>query len=101
WLLVMLPVLRRRSKVVVQAEQQRGAFLVQSIHGIRTIKSLALDARQRHMWDVHVARVEKARFALGKTSTLILTVVTPLEQMAISGSFALGVYLVISSNTAV
>jgi subfamily B ATP-binding cassette protein HlyB/CyaB len=98
WLLLMLPVLRRKSRVVVWAEQQRGAFLVQSIHGIRTIKSLALDARQRHMWDVHVARVAKARHALGQTSALIATLVTPLEQVAVSGSFALGVYLALSTN---
>ena len=65
---------------------QQGAFLIQTLHGIRTVKSLALDARQRHMWDVLVARVAKARFAEGMTGNLIQSVVRPLERLAVSGS---------------
>ena len=52
WILVMLPAYRRKSSAAEAADAERGAFLVQTIHGIRTVKSLALDARQRHMWDV-------------------------------------------------
>ncbi len=77
---------------------QQGAFLVQTLNGIRTVKSLALDARQRHMWDVLVARVAKARFAEGMTGNAIQAVVRPLERLAVSGSYALGVYLALSTN---
>ena len=49
-------------------------FLVQTIHGIRTVKSLALDARQRHLWDVLTARVAKLRFAEGMMGNLIQAV---------------------------
>jgi subfamily B ATP-binding cassette protein HlyB/CyaB len=98
WLIAMLPVHRRRSFAAEHADAERGAFLVQNIHGIRTVKSLALDAKQRHIWDVHVARVAKLRFAEGMTANLIQSVVRPLEQLAVSGSFALGVYLVLSTK---
>jgi subfamily B ATP-binding cassette protein HlyB/CyaB len=98
WLIATLPFYRRKSNAAQAAEAQRGAFLVQTIHGIRTVKSLALDARQRHMWDVHVARVAKLRFAEGMTGNMIQAVVRPLERLAVTGSFALGVYLAITSK---
>ena len=40
-----------------------------------------------------VARVAKARLAEGMTANLIQAVVRPLERLAVSGVFALGVYL--------
>jgi ATP-binding cassette subfamily B protein len=98
WLLIMLPLYRRRSSVADRADASRGAFLVQNIHGIRTVKSLALDSRQRHLWDVQVARVAKLRLAEGMTANAIQSVVVPLEQLAVSGTLALGVYLAITTN---
>lgn len=98
WLLAMLPHYRRKSSAAETAETERGAFLVQTIHGIRTVKSLALDARQRHIWDIHVARVAKLRFAEGMTANLMYSAVRPIERLAVSGSFALGVYLALSTS---
>lgn len=60
WLLAMLPHYRKMSNAAEAAETECGSFLVQTIHGMRTVKSLALDARQRQMWDVHTARVAKS-----------------------------------------
>jgi subfamily B ATP-binding cassette protein HlyB/CyaB len=98
WLIAMLPTYRRKSSAAELADAERGAFLVQNIHGVRTVKSLALEAKQRHTWDVHVARVAKLRFAEGMTANFIQTVVRPLERLAVSGSFALGVYMALSTN---
>jgi ATP-binding cassette subfamily B protein len=98
WLILMLPAYRKKSSVVLAAEGAQGAFLIQSLNGIRTIKSLALDARQRHMWDVLVARLAKARVAEAMTGTAIQAVVRPLERFAVNGSYALGVYLALSTN---
>ncbi|MBV9218581.1 MAG: peptidase domain-containing ABC transporter, partial [Methylobacteriaceae bacterium] len=98
WIVVMLPPYRRRTSAVVSAETRRGTFLVQTIHGIRTVKSLALDARHRHEWDVHVARIAKLRFAEGMMANLIQTVVTPLERFLVSGTFALGIYFAMTTN---
>ncbi|EHR01325.1 peptidase domain-containing ABC transporter [Bradyrhizobium sp. WSM471] len=98
WLVLMLPAYRKKSGAVMAAEGAQGAFLIQSLNGIRTIKSLALDARQRHMWDVLVARVAKARIGEAMTGTMIQTVVRPLERLAVSGSYAIGVYLALTTN---
>ncbi|TWC05818.1 ATP-binding cassette subfamily B protein [Bradyrhizobium macuxiense] len=98
WLILMLPAYRKKSSATLAAEGVQGAFLIQSLNGMRTIKSLALDTRQRHMWDVLVARVAKARLAEGLTGTAIQTVVKPLERLAVSAPYAFGVYLAVSSG---
>jgi len=98
WIVAMLPAYRRKSNAVEVAEAERGAFLVQTIHGMRTVKSLALDARQRHLWDVLTARAAKLRFAEGMFGNLIQAGVRPLERFAVSGSYAVGVYLALTTN---
>ncbi|MBX9825621.1 MAG: peptidase domain-containing ABC transporter [Xanthobacteraceae bacterium] len=98
WLVLMLPGYRRRSSAADHADSYRGGFLVQNITGIRTVKSLALDARQRHLWDVQVARVAKRRLAEGMRANTIQSVVLPFEQLAISGTLALGVYFAVTTN---
>ena len=98
WLVIMLPVHRRRSSAVEHAESERGGFLIQTIHGIRTVKSLALDARQRHLWDVQTAKVARLRFKEGMSANLIQSVARPFERLAVTGSFAVGVYLALTTN---
>jgi subfamily B ATP-binding cassette protein HlyB/CyaB len=98
WLLVMLPAYRKKHGAVVAAEGAQGAFLIQTLNGIRTIKSLALDTRQKHGWDVLVARVAKARLDETMIANAIQAGVRPLERLAVSGSYALGVYLALSTN---
>jgi ATP-binding cassette subfamily B protein len=65
---------------------------------VRTVKSLALDARQRHEWDVRVATAARLRLDEGRTANVIQTLVTPLERLMVSGVFALAVYFAVSSN---
>jgi len=98
WIAAMLPLYRQKSGAVEHAESQRGAFLSQNISGIRTVKSLALDAKQKHEWDVLTARVAKARLAEGDLGNLIQTVVLPLERLMTTGTFALGVFLAMTTK---
>ena len=62
------------------------------------IKSLALDARQRHHWDEHTAKVAKLRYNEGLSANLIQSVARPFERLAVTGSFAFGVYLALTTN---
>jgi subfamily B ATP-binding cassette protein HlyB/CyaB len=98
WIMWMLPALRRKGAAVFKAEGAKNAFLIESLQGIRTVKSLALDAHQRHEWDVRVAAAARQRLDEGQTANVIQTVVTPLERMMVSGVFALSVYLAITTN---
>ena len=98
WLMIMLPAYRKRSAATLAAEGSRGAFLVQTLQGMRTIKSLALENRQRQIWDVHISRISKLKQAEGFVGALIQAGVKPFERLAVSGSYALGVYLAITTN---
>jgi ATP-binding cassette subfamily B protein len=99
WMIAMLPALHRKARLVFHAEGEKHAFLVETLHGIRTVKSLALDSRRRHDWDVLAARAARLRFDEGRTANAISTVIVPLERLMVSGVFALAVYMAITSNS--
>jgi subfamily B ATP-binding cassette protein HlyB/CyaB len=98
WIIVMLPTMRYKTGLVVEAEIAKNTLLVETLAGIRTVKSLALDARRRHEWDVLVARAANRRFEEGLTASHVQTVIRPLEQLMVSGVIALAVYLYIVTN---
>jgi subfamily B ATP-binding cassette protein HlyB/CyaB len=98
WIIIELPEVRRKSALVFAAEGEKGAFLVETLHGVRTVKALALDARRRHDWDVKVAKAARLRFDEGRTANVVQTVVLPLERLMTTGVFALAVYLAVSTK---
>ncbi|MBV9584557.1 MAG: peptidase domain-containing ABC transporter [Alphaproteobacteria bacterium] len=93
WLILMLPAIRRRVSAVIAAETRRGSFLIETIHGIRAVKSLALDPKQRHQWDVYTADVAEKRLAEGGITNWVQTVVHPLQVLMVNGVVAVAVYL--------
>jgi ATP-binding cassette, subfamily B, bacterial HlyB/CyaB len=101
WLLIMLPVTKRKAGAVFVAEGVKSAYLVETLHGIRAVKSLALDARRRRQWDIYVARAADLRYEHGQAVNLVQTVLLPLERLMTSGVFALAVYLAISTQNPV
>lgn len=98
WTAMMLPAYRRRAAALISAQAARGSFLVQTLNGIRTVKSLALEPRQAHAYDVHVARIAQHRLREGNLATLIQATILPIERFMISGSLAIGVYLAVTSK---
>ena len=97
-IVAMLPTVRRKVALAVEAEVHRGTQLVEAVHGIRAIKSLALDARQRHQFDVRIARVAETRFDEGRTSNQIQTMVHPLQSFMTNGIIAVAVYLALETK---
>ena len=82
-----------RFKAVVASEQHKNTHLVESIYGIRTIKSLALEGRRRSEWDLFVARAVEARHQLGRIANMPQTLSVPFERLIFAGVFLLGAYL--------
>lgn len=93
WIIAMLPAVRRKVAAVAQAEAGKNAFLVETLHGIRAVKSLALDSRQRHQWDVLAAKAAQRQYDQQMTANLVQTVVVPLQGLMTQGVFALAVFL--------
>jgi ATP-binding cassette, subfamily B, bacterial HlyB/CyaB len=98
WIIVTLPILRKKSGAVFAAEGAKNALLVETLQGIRTVKSLALDARHRHEWDVRVAKAARLRRDEGQFANIIHTFALMLERVMTCGVLALAVYLAVTTN---
>ena len=97
WIIMMLPAYRRHSMATMKAEGERGSFLVQTLQGMRTVKTLALEARQARQWDQLVANVARLKHAEGRTGNLIEAVTLPLERFMVYGVIAVAVYLAVAN----
>ena len=98
WLVITLPIYRRKNLGLEAIHAERGSFLYQTLAGIRTVKSLNLEARQRQRFDVLTAKVAKGRIELELFGAVITTVARPLEMLAIAGGLALAVYICITTD---
>jgi len=92
---VFLKPLSRLHGVFVRAEQAKGSYLVETLYGIRTIKSLSLEGRRRREWDQRVAASAAARHALGLMANYPETLTLPFQRLIYSGCLAAGAYLVL------
>lgn len=82
---------------LIAAETSKGSYLVETIYGMRTIKSLALEGRRKREWDVRVAKATDARHELGILANYPQTLALPFERLIYSGSFAVGAYFALSA----
>ena len=85
---------------VINAETLKNGTLIETVHGIRTVKSLALEPARRAEWDERVANVGKWRLAAGRLANWPATLVTPLEQFISIGVIMVGVFLALDDSTA-
>ncbi|MBV8666823.1 MAG: peptidase domain-containing ABC transporter [Burkholderiaceae bacterium] len=64
----LVPTFQRRLNVLYSAESKRQAMLVETIHGMRTVKALAIEPAQRRQWDQLSATAIGAHFRVGQIS---------------------------------
>ena len=67
-LAAMLPTYKQRLDALYNAEGKRQALLVETIHGMRTVKALAIEPSQRRTWDQISAEAITMHFRVGKIS---------------------------------
>ncbi|MET4700355.1 subfamily B ATP-binding cassette protein HlyB/CyaB [Constrictibacter sp. MBR-5] len=86
---------RRRLANLYEAEAERQALLVETVHGIRTVKSLAMEPRQRRLWDDRSAQTVAVRARVETVSTTAQSLTGMVEKMmmvAIIGFGAMAVF---------
>ncbi|MDR6754966.1 ATP-binding cassette subfamily B protein [Mycoplana sp. BE70] len=86
---------QRRLQALYRVEGERQALLVETVHGMRTVKSLALEPRQRQVWDDRSAETISVRFRVDKISSIAQAITGLLEKLmsvAIIGLGALDVF---------
>lgn len=96
--MLFLPHIGRAHNRVVLAEQAKTSHLVETLYGIRTIKSMCLEGRRRKEWDRLVAEATAARHVMGLISNWPQTLSLPLQRLIYSGCFAFGAYMVLASQ---
>jgi subfamily B ATP-binding cassette protein HlyB/CyaB len=66
--MAMVPVFQRRLNALYAAEGQRQSMLVETVHGMRTVKALAIEPTQRRIWDQRSAEAISMHFRVGQIS---------------------------------
>ena len=66
--MAMVPTFQRRLNALYAAEGARQGMLVETIHGMRTVKALALEPAQRRQWDQRSAESINMHFRVGQIS---------------------------------
>ena len=101
-LLIILAYLRPMRVVygkVVQAETNKQSALGETIFGVKTVKSLALEPQRKALWDERVAEAGKWRLAFSKLANWPQTLVTPIERFMWMGIVMVGAYLALVDET--
>ncbi|ACI52614.1 ABC transporter related [Gluconacetobacter diazotrophicus PA1 5] len=93
----MLPVGRLVARKV-QADTARGAALYETVAGIRTIKTLALERTRRELWDDRSAQSALWGLAAGRMGNVAATVAQPFELFINRGILLVGAYLVLTNR---
>ena len=101
-MLIILAYLRPMRTIfakVIFAETMKNAALGETIFGIKTVKSLALEPQRKALWDERTAEVGKWRMEMGRLSNWPQTLVTPIERFMWMGVILVGAYLALTDET--
>ncbi|GBR71141.1 ABC export transporter fused inner membrane and ATPases [Gluconobacter kanchanaburiensis NBRC 103587] len=96
--LFLPPVTRVIGKQVL-AEMKRGSILYETVAGIRTVKTLALEATRRELWDERTADVVRWKLAAGRMASWPQTLVQPFEIFINRGIILIGAYLILTNSS--
>jgi ATP-binding cassette, subfamily B, bacterial HlyB/CyaB len=97
----LMPVYRRRLHALYEAEGRRQAFLVETIHGIETVKALATEPLRRRDWESRCAQAAQWCFRVGRLSTAVQAIMGFLEKLLTVAVIGLGAELVFDGEMTV
>ncbi|MDA8249980.1 MAG: peptidase domain-containing ABC transporter [Rhodospirillales bacterium] len=81
----------------IMAETEKSSVLVETLHGIRTIKSLALESQQRDLWDRRTATSVQLKLEASDLSNWPQTLANPIEGLMSRGIVLIGALFAIVS----
>jgi subfamily B ATP-binding cassette protein HlyB/CyaB len=96
-IMIFLPAIGRVMGRVQKAESAKSGLLVETVQGVRTIKSLALEPQRRTEWDARVATAAEARLEAGRLANWPQTIITPIERFIERGIILIGAYLILTN----
>ncbi|QDH18010.1 peptidase domain-containing ABC transporter [Swingsia samuiensis] len=96
---IFLPAVTRTMGKQIQAEMRRSSVLYETVAGIRTVKTLALEPTRREEWDQKTAEVVRWKLAAGRMANWPQTLVMPFDAFINRGIILVGAYLVLTSSS--
>jgi len=100
-IMIFLRPVGRLVALSVQAEHKKGAVMSETVYGIRTVKSLALEPQQKAIWDERVADAGRWRLAASRLGNWPQTLIDPLQVFMSRGVVLFGAYLALQNDTTV
>ena len=99
--LLITPLLRKRLEEKFQMGAHSNAYLVESVTGVQTVKSLALEGSMQKKWENHLANYVKASFDLNHLSNILGGVSGALQKLMTISMLYFGVLLVLENKLSV
>jgi ATP-binding cassette subfamily B protein len=98
-ILAFLRPMRIMFSKVIEAEIHRSAVLTETVYGIKTVKTMALEPVRKTLWDDAIAECARWRFAFGKLSSWPQTLVLPIERFMQTGVILIGALMALSDSS--
>ena len=98
---VLIPRFRARLNQLYQAEGARQAHLVETLHGIRTIKSMAMEDVRQDEWEKRVAAAILRHASVGQVAAFANTLTSALDKMMQVTVLGLGAHAVFAGQMSV
>jgi subfamily B ATP-binding cassette protein HlyB/CyaB len=98
---ILIPRFRVRLNALYAAEGARQGHLVETLHGIRTVKSLAMEKLRQHEWDNRVAAAITSQSQVGRTAAVANTLTMMLDKLMQISVLGLGVGMVFGGTMSI
>jgi HlyB family type I secretion system ABC transporter len=98
-ILAFMPAYRRLYRKYIEAEIAKGVTMVETIHGIRTVKSLAMEQTQKDEWDKRTAAAGEANLAAQKLANWPATLVAPFEAVMTRFVILIGAAMILDNGS--
>ncbi len=95
------PELRRRLEEKFQMGAYSNSYLVESVTGMQTVKSLAIEGSMQKKWEEHLANYVESGFKLTNLSNILSSLSTFLQKLMTLSILYFGVGLVIEQKLSV
>jgi subfamily B ATP-binding cassette protein HlyB/CyaB len=98
---IMIPTFRRYLERLYAAEGERQSDLVETIHGMRAVKSLALESLRMKSWGVKVSNSIRRRATVGYFSAIAVVLTQSLQSMMQMTILGLGATMVFDNKLSI
>lgn len=96
---LFFPAISHYFKFRIESEMTRSSVMYETVAGIRTVKTLALEPSRRREWDEVIAEVSQWRLATSRMQNWPETLVMPLDFFINRGIILIGAFFAITNPT--